>query len=184
MDPAPPRVPQTAAVIRTGTPPNWLRNSIAINRDSSSRRGVRADAICLCGEVAGRRRYTYIAAARRWDMRQIHWLFPRGLAECVEADAAERTGDRRCDVGAAAGRKRCGSRGEAGDGRRPQRSAADFDVTDWESSRPPADQPADAAQAFSEFLIDWTSVRTVWANVFSSCIARRTRVPAALLPSL
>lgn len=38
--------------------------------------------------------------------------------------------------------------------------------------------------AFSEFLIDWTSVRTLWAKFFSSCIARRTRVPAALLPSL
>jgi hypothetical protein len=88
MDPAPPRVPQTAAVIRTGTPPNWLRNSIAIKRDSSSRQVVRADAICLCAEVAVRRRHTYIAAGRRWDMRQIHWLFPLGLAECVETDTA------------------------------------------------------------------------------------------------
>ena len=34
------------------------------------------------------------------------------------------------------------------------------------------------------FLIALTSLRTVCANVFSSCIALRTRVPAALLPSL
>ena len=88
MAPAPPRVPQTAAVIRTGTTLEWLCNSIAINRDSSSRQVVRADAICLCGEVAVRHRHTYIAAGRRWDMRQIHWLFPLGLAECVETDAA------------------------------------------------------------------------------------------------
>lgn len=88
MDPAPLRVPQIAAVICRGTPPNWLRNSIAIKRDSSSRQVARTDAICLCCEVAGRRRHTYIAAGRRWDMRQIHWLFPLGLAECVETDAA------------------------------------------------------------------------------------------------